>query len=1171
MTFLHRLAHRIARLKSPFLVLTAVTLACSQGERSDFLSPVPNKPSSNIQLVRISPKIAAIQAGAEFRFTAVALNSSGSMVPATLDWTAESGTVSSNGSYVGLVPGPIRVMVRAHDRPELVDTAVIAVWQNETDPTGLSIQPADIVMEEGDTLTFSAFLNLANGVQAAGATVDWNTTGGDVNASGLFTAPSAPGEYLIAATTSNGYTGSAKVTVRRRSALAASVLISPRTATVSPNQGVQFSATTMYSDGKSGPGVYLWSTSLGTITQAGAFRAASELGTAQVKVNLVGTAFTDSAEVTVLSQAPTLVTLRVTPDPTSVQAGGVQQFFVSGTWSNGTTAQPTVTWTSTGGSISASGTYNAGSLGGTYMVIAQQQGGTLADTAVVTVQPPAVIALAINPKYASVMPGGSQQFTASATWSNGSTVLPALTWSATGGTVSGNGQFTAGATPGTYRVVVSGGGRTDTATVSVGAPRTLVSLSLTPESGQASTGGTIQFTPWALWSDGSSTLPALSWTATGGTVSSSGVYTAGSTTGSYRVIVNGGGKADTSAVTVTTTGGSPTPPQSLVLTISPKTIPLSLGEGQYFVVAARWADGSTAVPLLNWTASEGTVSSFLGGGYYSPPNKQGTFRVIVSANGAADTAAVTVAGGTSAPVTLTALNLTPASANVAPGASQMFTVAAVWSDGSSTLPAITWSATGGTINQTGLYTAGSTPGTFRVIASGGGKADTSAVTVGAAAVVTQLSISPRNVSLGLGQTQQFTTSATWSDGVSRSVSVTYSATGGLISVGGLFTAGQLVGTFSVIANCTCGRADTATVALSNLAQLPATLTSLSVSPGSTSLFTGGTQQFNVSALWSDGTTTLPTRTWTATGGTIDQSGFYSAGGNTGTYRVVVSGGGRADTATVSLTALPVQGTLDAFLNSGEPGCDGSDSNVLLCDDFESGFWYTVDGDQVYSTGGGLAAQKGWFGTIYANPITPAGAARPGEGVGGSVAATHGVVSGGAGGGNMAEHGLRQSVSEVWVRFYTKPKAGHMFGNEKTLSVNKTTGGGIYWGLLTMNQGGAGPYPYGALSWQGMIGPSVPGNFQLGNAGRWYRIVLHLKLNSTPAASDGVVEIYADDAGTDGRSVPSTPTLRGSNYSYQWAYVAGEKIGALWWENWANPGSTGERLLDNIKVSKIGPP
>ena len=56
-------------------------------------------------------------------------------------------------------------------------------------------------------------------------------------------------------------------------------------------------------------------------------------------------------------------------------------------------------------------------------------------------------------------------------------------------------------------------------------------------------------------SDGSTGAVAVTYTATGGTVSTGGLYKAGTTAGTYRVIAvqQGGTKADTSAITVTAT------------------------------------------------------------------------------------------------------------------------------------------------------------------------------------------------------------------------------------------------------------------------------------------------------------------------------------------------------------------------------------------------------------------------------------------------------------------------------------------------------------------------------------------------------------------------------------------------------------------------------------------
>src|ERR1043166_7094390 len=85
---------------------------------------------------------------------------------------------------------------------------------------------------------------------------------------------------------------------------------------------------------------------------------------------------------------------------------------------------------------------------------------------------------------------------------------------------------------------------------------------------------------------------------------------------------------------------------------------------------------------------------------------------------------------------------------------------------------------------------------------------------------------------------------------------------------------------------------------------PLTLTSLRLTPKPVAVLVSDTTRFTASATWSNGTTTLPVpKTWTATGGTIDTSGLYTAGGTPGTYRAIVAGGGKADTAVITVQAL----------------------------------------------------------------------------------------------------------------------------------------------------------------------------------------------------------------------------------------------------------------------------
>jgi len=268
--------------------------------------------------------------------------------------------------------------------------------------------------------------------------------------------------------------------------------------------------------------------------------------------------------------------------------------------------------------------------------------------------------------------------------------------------------------------------------------------------------------------------------------------------------------------------------------------------------------------------------------------------------------------------------------------------------------------------------------------------------------------------------------------------------------------------------------------------------------------------------------------------------------------------------------------VDTYFNSVEPGCNGSDPNVLMCDDFESGTWYTKDCDAANSSGG-LLQTKGWCGSIYANPITPPGAAVCGNtGVNGSnCAATSGFKSGGQGGRNMADHDFvgKQEVDEVFVRYYYKVDLGYVWGHEKTLTFNQCCAGigGIKWGNVHFPWGGTSmppafqfTVPEDLMQYQN-VGTEL--SFQPGN---WYFIEVRMKLN-TPGQRNGVLEMWLDNCGSAGTGCTGTPTKRMSrtNVLYNRSSTS-EKIGSIWWENWANPGSTGTNYIDQIKVSKVGP-
>ena len=234
-------------------------------------------------------------------------------------------------------------------------------------------------------------------------------------------------------------------------------------------------------------------------------------------------------------------------------------------------------------------------------------------------------------------------------------------------------------------------------------------------------------------------------------------------------------------------GGSPSVPTpapsgTLVkLVLSPATVTLALRGTVQFAVSGTWSNGSTAAPAVNYSVTGGTITA---GGLYTAGATTGAFSVIATQQDGtkADTSTGNVSGSGSPVATLLQLVLSPAALTLGVGATQQFAVSGTWSDGSTRVPAVTYSATGGTITAGGLYTAGTTPGVFRVLATqqGGSKADTSAVTLTSAPSPTlvRLLLFPVSIVLAAGDTRQFTVVGKLTNGSLGVPGVSYSATGG---------------------------------------------------------------------------------------------------------------------------------------------------------------------------------------------------------------------------------------------------------------------------------------------------------------------------------------------------------------------------------------------------------
>ena len=206
----------------------------------------------------------------------------------------------------------------------------------------------------------------------------------------------------------------------------------------------------------------------------------------------------------------TLVSISISPATANISTGATQQFTATAKYNDGSTANVSlsVTWgvnSSSVATISATG-LATGKASGSVNVTASLNGMSGSATLQVQTSTKTVTAIAVAPKTASVNIGAQQSFTATATYSDGSTgAATSVTWSSSEpavATVTASGVAT-GVTAGSTTITAASGAITGTAALTVNASP-VISISVTPASASVSVGGSVQLTATANYQNGTS-------------------------------------------------------------------------------------------------------------------------------------------------------------------------------------------------------------------------------------------------------------------------------------------------------------------------------------------------------------------------------------------------------------------------------------------------------------------------------------------------------------------------------------------------------------------------------------------------------------------------------------------------------------------------------------------
>src|SRR5438093_3089253 len=348
-----------------------------------------------------------------------------------------------------------------------------------------------------------------------------------------------------------------------------------------------------------------------------------------------------------------------------------------------------------------------------------------------------VVQIVSSPDTVTLDPYQTQQFLAYARTQAGDSVAVAVSWSASGGTITSGGVYTADTIAGTYQV-------TATTQVTSSAPATtatsttlssssqvknrgpLTKVILTPVTASVLVGGTLQYAAYGRRKNGDSTSVNVVYAASGGTITAVGLYTAGQTAGPYHVAAtqsSGGTLTDTAAVSITNI------PVASV-TVSPTTASLPVGVTRQFTAVTKDSAGTTLTGRVATWASSNTADATVSSSGVVSGKAAGSATITATSETQSGTAAVTV---TNVPVA--SVTVSPASASLLVGATQQFTAVTKDAAGNTlTGRTVTWASsnTAVAIVSGGGLATGVAGGPATITATSEGQSGTAALTITAA-------------------------------------------------------------------------------------------------------------------------------------------------------------------------------------------------------------------------------------------------------------------------------------------------------------------------------------------------------------------------------------------------------------------------------------------------------
>lgn len=552
------------------------------------------------------------------------------LAPGSATITATSGSVSGTASLIVTSATAISIVV----------TPV-----NESLPLGLTQQyAANATFSDG---TAQDVTNVATWQSSA-------TQIASITTSGLATAKNV-GTTNISATFGSA-ANSTPLTVN--AANLNSISITPSNGSIAQGTKIQLAAIGTFNDGGTRDITHqaTWSSSDPTIASVGAangFLSAVAPGLVNITASL-GSA-TDTVPLNVT--AAKIVSISLTPALATVPISGHVHFIATGVFDDSSTQDISMSsaWTSSNTAIATVGS-TSGSFGSatgvstgsaTISASFSYAGASATGSAPLTVSSATLSSISLTPTSGLIAPGSSLQFTATATFSDGSkqTINSSVTWSSSNTSVAtvSTAGVALGQSAGTVTITAQSGALSATASLVVESS-TLSSIQVTPQLssipatiqtqfkaiGTFANGDTQDLTPAVTWTSSSSSVATIS--NAGGSI---GVAT-GVAPGTVTITAVFAGQVGTASLTVSNA-------TLTSVAVTPATATINVGSSQQFTAKGTFSDGSTAgiTGQVTWSSSSAAVATIASNGVASGVSA-GTATVTATLNGVSGTAILTV-------------------------------------------------------------------------------------------------------------------------------------------------------------------------------------------------------------------------------------------------------------------------------------------------------------------------------------------------------------------------------------------------------------------------------------------------------------------------------------------------------------------------------------------------